>query len=155
LARAGRPDQQDVALAKLDLALLVTLIEAFVVVVDRYRQHLLGALLTDHVLVKNPADFFGRRKFVRAAFRLSFLHLLADDVVAQVDAFVADEYGGTGNQFAHFVLAFAAERAIEQLAGVLAVAGVSHSIDPIRVGMNTRWGQLRAFSSPPGSRRKS
>jgi hypothetical protein len=69
---------------------------------------------------------------MRTALGLSFLHLLTDDVVAQVDALVADKDRGTGNQFAHFVLAFAAERAIKQLAVVLAVTGVSHSINPIR-----------------------
>ena len=83
-------------------------------------------------LIEDTADFLGRGQLVRAALGLGFLHLLADDVIAQVDALVADKDGGTGDQLAHFVLAFAAEGAVEQLAGVLAVAGVSHSIDPIR-----------------------
>jgi hypothetical protein len=52
-------------------------------------------------------------------------------VVAKVNALVADKDGGSGYQFAHFVLSFAAEGAILQLAVVLAIAGVSHSIDPI------------------------
>jgi len=101
------------------------------VVVDRDRQDLLGALLPDHVLIEDRADFPGSRQLVRAALGLGFLHLLADDVIAQVDALVADKYRGASNQFAHFMLAFAAEGAIEQLAVVLAVAGVSHSINPI------------------------
>src|SRR5690606_31131441 len=101
-------------------------------VVNRHGQDLLSALLTNDVLVENAADLLGRRQLVRAAFGLSFLHLLADDVVAQVDALVADENGGSGNQLAHFVLALAAEGAIKQLAVVLAVAGISHSVNPIR-----------------------
>ncbi len=101
-------------------------------VVHRYCENLLGTFLTDYVLVKDAADFFGRRQFMRAAFGLGFLHLLTDDVIAQVDALVADKDRGAGNQFAHFMLAFATEGAIEQFAVVLAVAGVSHSIDPIR-----------------------
>ncbi|RML43223.1 hypothetical protein APX70_04614 [Pseudomonas syringae pv. maculicola] len=133
LAGARRADQQDVALAQLDIVvLLVALVQTLVVVVHRYCENLFGTFLTDYILVKDAADFFRRRQFMRAAFCLCFLHLLADDVIAQVDALVADKDRGAGNQFAHFMLAFATEGAIEQFAVVLAVAGVSHSIDPIR-----------------------
>jgi hypothetical protein len=48
------------------------------------------------------------------------LHFLADDVVAQVDALVADEDRRTRDQLAHLVLALAAERAVQQLAVVFA-----------------------------------
>uniref|UniRef100_A0A0N4ZZK6 RIH_assoc domain-containing protein n=1 Tax=Parastrongyloides trichosuri TaxID=131310 RepID=A0A0N4ZZK6_PARTI len=133
LTRARRSDQQDVALAELDIVvLLVTLVQALVVVVHRYGQDFFRALLTNDVLVQDAADFFRRRQFMRAALGLGFLHLLTDDVVAQVDALVADKDRGAGNQLAYFMLAFAAEGAIEQFAVVLAVTGVSHSIDPIR-----------------------
>src|SRR5690606_30728965 len=118
LARSGRTDQQDIALAQLDIILLVPLIQALVVVVYSNGEHLLGTLLTDHVLIQNAADFLWRRQLVGTALGLGFLHLLADDVVAQVDALVADKDGRTGNQFAHFVLAFAAEGAVKQLAVV-------------------------------------
>jgi hypothetical protein len=47
------------------------------------------------------------------------LHLLADDVVAELDALVADEHGRAGDQLAHLVLALAAERAVQQLAVVV------------------------------------
>src|SRR5690606_24444810 len=110
----------------------VALVEALVVVVNRYSQNLFRPFLTNDVLVQNRADFLGRWQFMSITLGLGFLHLLTDDVVAQVDALVADENRGAGNQFAHFVLAFAAEGAIKQLAVVLAVAGVSHSINPIR-----------------------
>ena len=101
-------------------------------VVDRDRQDLLGPFLTDHVLIEDRADLLGSRQLVRVALRLGFLHLLTDDVIAQVVSFVADKDRGAGNQFAYFVLAFAAEGTIKQFAVVLAVAGISHSIDPIR-----------------------
>jgi hypothetical protein len=52
------------------------------------------------------------------------LELLADDVVAQLDAFVADEHRGAGDQLADFVLALPAERAIQELAVVVTVAGI-------------------------------
>ncbi len=41
--------------------------------------------------------------------------LLADDVVAQLDALVADEHRRAGDELAHLVLALAAERAVKQL----------------------------------------
>jgi hypothetical protein len=45
LARAGRPDQQDVRLGELDVVFLGARLEPLVVVVDRDRQDLLGRLL--------------------------------------------------------------------------------------------------------------
>src|SRR5690606_17867312 len=54
-----------------------------------------------------------------AAVAAVFLHFLANDVVAQVDTFVTNENGGAGNQLAHFMLALAAEGAIQQLAVVV------------------------------------
>jgi hypothetical protein len=45
-------------------------------------------------------------------------HFLADDVVAQVDALVADEHRRAGDQLLDLVLALAAERAVKRfLAG--------------------------------------
>jgi hypothetical protein len=41
--------------------------------------------------------------------------LVTDDVVAQVDALVADEHRRAGDQLLHLVLALAAERAVEKL----------------------------------------
>ena len=38
--------------------------------------------------------------------------LFADDIVAQLDAFVADEHGRSRDQLAHFMLRFAAKTAI-------------------------------------------
>src|SRR5690606_1380996 len=105
-------------------------------------------LLTDDVLIQDAADFFRRGQLMRAAFGLSFLHLLTDDVVTQVDALVADKDRGAGNQFAHFMLAFAAEGAIKQLAVVLAIAGVSHSINPNPVGMENKMEAIAGIFKP-------
>src|SRR6516165_5809544 len=46
--------------------------------------------------------------------------LLADNVHAQFDAFVADKYGRAGDELAHLVLALAAERAMERFLGFAA-----------------------------------
>src|SRR3546814_3807089 len=64
LTRAGWTDQQNVALAQLDFFFLVALVQALVVVVNGHRQALLGALLTNDVLVENAADLLRRRQFV-------------------------------------------------------------------------------------------
>ena len=93
LAAAGRADQQDVALGELDLvalALAAARLQPLVVVVDRDREHLLGAVLADHVLVEDVLDLV-RLGQLLAGLRRLLLELLANDVVAQLDAFVADE----------------------------------------------------------------
>jgi hypothetical protein len=53
--------------------------------------------------------------------------LFANDVVAELDALVANEHGRTGNELAHFVLALATKRAIQKLAVVpLATRLIAH-----------------------------
>ena len=61
LAAAGRADQQDVALAQLDVVDLHPGGDALVVVVDGDGEHLLGAILPDDVLVELLEDLLGRR----------------------------------------------------------------------------------------------
>ena len=46
------------------------------------------------------------------------LGLFADDIVAQLDAFVADEHRGSGDELAHLMLRFPAEAAVEGAFGV-------------------------------------
>src|SRR6185295_16424064 len=52
------------------------------------------------------------------------LELLANDVVAELDAFVADKNRRTGDQLTNFVLTLAAEGAVQQLAVVVPSASV-------------------------------
>src|SRR6266849_3785576 len=115
LARSGGADKEDVRFGELDLVVLREVLQALVVVVYRDRKDLLGEFLPDHVLVQYPADFPGRRQvgfgglaaLVRGAF-------LADDVVAQLDALVADEHRRSGDQLPHLMLALAAKGAVEE-----------------------------------------
>src|SRR6201999_1597567 len=105
------------------------------VIVDRNREHLLGVALADHVIVEDLADFLRGRNAV-ARLHQRGLALLANDDHAQFDAFVADEYGGARDQFADFMLALAAERAIQRVLRV-ARADLTHSrlrppFDPVR-----------------------
>src|SRR6202011_5986800 len=72
--------------------------------------------------------------FLRGRDAVARLHqrglvLLADDVHAQFDAFVADEYRRAGDELAHLVLALAAERAIERVLG-LAASDLAHPCSP-------------------------
>ena len=92
LAAAGRPDQQDVRFGEFDLGALRAMGEALVMVVHRDREHALGLVLPDHIIVEHVADFERRRHAV-AGLDQRRLGFLADDVVAELDAFVADEHG--------------------------------------------------------------
>eukprot|EP01022_Parablepharisma_sp_SALTPOND_P014695 TRINITY_DN2018_c0_g1_i2.p1 TRINITY_DN2018_c0_g1~~TRINITY_DN2018_c0_g1_i2.p1 ORF type:complete len:1935 (-),score=514.39 TRINITY_DN2018_c0_g1_i2:42295-48099(-) len=115
LAGARRADQQDVALGQFDIVLLAQVFQALVVVVHRHRQDTLGSDLPDHVLIQQVADFLGGRQIrLGASYRIDAGSLITDDVVAQVDTFVADEDRRTGNQLLDFMLALAAEGAVKQ-----------------------------------------
>src|SRR6478609_8342157 len=93
---------------------------------NRDGQNLLRVILADHVVVKDLADFLRSRDSVARLHQRGFV-FLTDDVHAEFDALIADENGRPGNELAHFVLALAAERAVE---GVLRIAAAdfAHSI---------------------------
>jgi hypothetical protein len=56
------------------------------------------------------------------------LELFANDVIAKLNALVADKDGGSRNQLANFVLAFAAKRTIEEFAVLVLTAGfITHT----------------------------
>jgi hypothetical protein len=87
------------------------------VVVDGDRERPLGVLLSDDVLVQDLVDLprlgqvlqleDGRRR-----------QLLVDDLVAEIDALVADVDAGAGDQLLDLPLRLAAEAAEELLVGV-------------------------------------
>ena len=105
------------------------MIEALVVIVHGDREHALGVELTDHVVVEDLADFLRGRDAV-ARLHQRGLVLLADDVHAEFDAFIADEHGRTGDEFPDFVLALAAERAIQ---GVLRIGAADFALSVLRI----------------------
>src|SRR5712691_1615222 len=96
-------------------------------VVDGDREHFLGVVLADDVIVEDFSDLLGGRDAV-ARLHQRGLVLLADDVHAQLDALVADEHGRAGNELADLVLALAAERAIERVLGMS--ADLAHPCSP-------------------------
>src|SRR5712664_1489170 len=113
LAGAGGPDEEDVGLLQLHLPRFGAGLDALVVVVDRDREDLLGPLLAHHVLVEHVLDL-GRLGEAPQLPALLLLPLLRDDVVAELDALVADVDGGARDQLADVVLALAAERALQR-----------------------------------------
>src|SRR6185437_1456885 len=118
LADAGGADQQDVGLGQLDVVVLLGVAEALVVIVHGNRQDLLGVVLPAHVIVEHLADL-ARRRHPVLRLHEGDLVLFANDIHAQLDAFIADEHGGTRDELTDLVLALAAERAVQ---GALAVA---------------------------------
>ena len=100
LAAAGGPEQEDVALFDLDVVIPLAgkfAVDALVMVIDRYGQHLFGLVLPDDVLVELGLDL-GRLFQLDAVVRL-ILAGGADLFVADLDAFVADgEAVGAGDQ---------------------------------------------------------
>jgi hypothetical protein len=130
LARPGGPDQQDVRLGQLDVIVLRRVGKTLVMVVDRHREYFLGVLLADHVVIKNAADFLRGRHPVAGLHERRF-RLLADDVHAQLDAFIADENRRASDQLANLMLAFAAEGAVQRTLGVVAASlGHYHISNP-------------------------
>ena len=109
--------------------------EAFVVVVDGDRHHFLCRVLADHLFIQETLDllwfgdrgqgwsrsssFVGSRTRFAALFRsvssiaLAVHQFFIQDLVAEIDALIADVNARSGNQLAHLVLRFAAERALE------------------------------------------
>jgi hypothetical protein len=125
LAAAGRANQQDVGLGQFHVVVLGTVRQALVVIVHCNRKHPLGVILADHIVVEHAADVTRRRHAV-ARLDQSGLVLLADDVHAQLNAFIADEHRRAGNQLAHLVLALAAKGAVKSVLRV-AAAGFAHA----------------------------
>jgi hypothetical protein len=112
LARAGRPDEQDVGLGQLDVVARALLgdLDALVVIVDGDGELLFGLLLADDVLVEEALDLL-RRGQAGAVVAALDAPVVGDDVVADLDALVADEDRRTRDQLTNVVLVFVAERA--------------------------------------------
>jgi hypothetical protein len=88
----------------------MTMFDALVVVVNSHRQDLLGALLTDHIVINDPLDLGGLRNAAQLC-RLFLFEFFGDDIVAEFDALVADIDRRASDKLLHLVLALAAERA--------------------------------------------
>ena len=124
LARTRGADQHDVRLVDLDLRAVGRLRkDAFVVVVDRYRQIAFGRLLTDDVFVQKRLDLRGLEQLLVVQRRLRHRrhggerlgdHVMLDQrMVALFDAFVADAGAAAAlKEHQHLAVVFAAEGAV-------------------------------------------
>ena len=132
LAGACRTDEQDVRLLEVDIRLRGR-VDALVVVVDGDGEDALGALLADDVLTELLDELLrsphGR---VTATARRSTLRLLADDLLTQLDALVADvDSTGPRDQPLDLVLVLAAERTVV-LHPAATCCGVRHRSGALR-----------------------
>src|SRR5690606_32297713 len=135
-----------------DVVLLAAVAQPLVMVVDGDRKRALGRMLPDHVLVEDRADLGGCRQLaLLAAARALGTGLVTNDVVAKLDAFIADEHRRSGDQLAHFVLALAAERAIQQLLARSFLVGHTYSRFPASLRRRRRGltGLCRSVHSLP------
>ena len=86
--------------------------QPLVMIMHRNGKNALGVELADDIVIQHLADFHRRRNAIIRLHQSAFM-LFANDIHAQFDAFVANEYRRSGNQFSHFVLAFTAEGAVQ------------------------------------------
>lgn len=122
LAAAGRAEHQDIGFGQFNglaagVASLVPGLDALVVVVDGDSQRLLRGVLADDVVLQEVADLCGLGQFIELDV-VGVGQLLFDDLVAEVDAFIADVHAGAGDELLDLLLALSAERAFQQVAAV-------------------------------------
>ena len=85
-------------------------------VVNRDRKNAFGQSLPDDIFVETRANFLRRRQIGFGRFSaLVARRFLANDVIAQLYAFIADEHGRAGDELLYLVLALAAKGAIQKL----------------------------------------
>src|SRR5215469_10597608 len=89
-------------------------VDALVMVVHGDRERFLRAVLADDVLVQDVVDLFRLRDIAKPEILIDVLvELFFDDLVAELDALVADVDARSGDELAHLLLRFAAEAALE------------------------------------------
>ena len=130
LTRARGAEQEDVGLGAQHVLSVAGLARAhaLVVVVHGHRQGALGAVLTDHPRVQEFVDFARLRQRCRRRGRLLRTQLLFDDLVAQLNALVADIRAGATDELTHLLLALPTERALEQFR---AISQTSHETSKV------------------------
>jgi hypothetical protein len=117
------------------------------VVVDGDGEGALGCLLADYVLLQDLVDLtrFGQ---VLEFDRGGSGELLVDDLVAEVDALVADIDAGAGDQLLDLALRLAAEAAKELLIGVCGTCQLNPLLAGLVVAYRRRNPQLRGGGAP-------
>src|SRR5215471_4373440 len=122
-------------------------IEPLVVIVDGDREHLFGVILANDVIVENLANFTRGWNPIARLHQRGFV-LLANDVHATFDTFITNENGRAGNELTHFVLALAAERAVQRVLRIAATNLAHSSLRLRRCGILTRHPRNRPAKIP-------
>jgi hypothetical protein len=122
LAATGGAEHQDVGFGQLNglttgVAGLIAGLDALVVVVDGDCQRLLRGVLADDVVLQELTDLSGLGQLIELDV-VGVGQFLFDDLVAEVDAFIADVHAGAGDELLDLLLALSAERAFQQVAAV-------------------------------------
>ena len=125
-AAARGSHQQDVAFFQFHVVAQGVGIEhALVVVVHGHGKNFLGLVLPDDVFVQPVLDFLGRKQAFAA---VRAFHLVAgDNLVASLDAVVADACAVLHDEVAHLQLAATAERAAQRLVDRI-FCGIAHGL---------------------------
>ena len=135
LAAPSRTEEQDVALLEFDLVPALRtrrlVLDAPVVVEHRDSEHLLGLVLTDDVLIEERTDVARDGKLGDSGIDV-LDEFLVYDLVAEVDALVADVDARTSDEFLDLLLRLPAERTLHQFGGVTKLC--HESVDPQRIG---------------------
>jgi len=87
------------------------------VVVNGYGQDLLGRLLPNDVVVEEIVYLFWFGQILELEVG-RFGEFLFDDLIAEIDALIADVDAGPGDQFLDLLLRLAAERTFEKVTAV-------------------------------------
>ena len=102
------PEQQNVALLQLHVVGTDAGVDTLIVIVHGHRQGFFGRLLADYVLVQDFLNLL-RSGYV-AEFDINFIvHLFFNDLVAQLDALVANVNARSGDQLLDLVLPLTAK----------------------------------------------
>src|SRR6185312_1972801 len=115
---------------------LFTGLNPLVVVVDRHRQRPLGGVLPDDVALEELPDLHRLGEFVEFHV-VGVGELLFDDLVAEIDALIADVHTGASDELLHLLLALPTERALQQVPAVSDARHGAEGLLPIR-----RWSSL-------------
>src|ERR1700724_2893139 len=124
-------------------------------VVDGDREHTLGVVLADDVLVERRVDRLGvGDQPALGALLRGGLGVLFQDLLAEIDALIADVDAGTSDQLAYLRLILPAEGAARVAAAVLAFVH-RDVLGPSRSGSGWRRGSGRPLPAVLSSRRPS
>ncbi len=114
------------------IAHLLLRLDALVVVVDGDGQRSLGGVLPDDIALEELADLDRLGQFVEF-YVVGVGEFLFDDLVAEVNALVADIYAGARNELFDLLLTLPAERALQQVTAVSDTRHGAEGLLPVAV----------------------